>query len=323
MELPDLSLLSPYGHKILDCERLRGGGNNRLYKLSFEKDVAVAKYYYKDDKKRAFHDVGFSELLANSGVTNIARPLWSDIENNVAIFSYINGDACTHISKSLIFSAAEFIQSINRQEIRNHCSPELLAAEASFSSYGYRRILLNRVERLTAIKPHSEIDLLAHEFINDKLLPLVMQLEVVDECEVLPQENRVLSPSDFGFHNCLRVDEKLYYFDFEYAGWDDPCKLVADFFSHPAYKADLIYVKDFINIAFSPSMVSDIKHRISSIFYMIRLKWLCILLNEFDHDGRNRREQALECDINQRKLQQLHKAQYAFENINQDINQYL
>jgi hypothetical protein len=323
MKLPDLSLLSPYGHKILDCERLRGGGNNRLYKLTFEKDVAVAKYYYKDDKKRAYHDVVFSEMLANSGVTNIARPLWSDIENNVAIFTYINGEACSQISKSLIFNAAEFIQTINRQEIRNRCSTELLAAEASFSSYGYRRILLNRVARLTAVRPRSEIDLLAFDFINDKLRPLIMELEEVDEGEVLLQEKRVLSPSDFGFHNCLKVREKLYYFDFEYAGWDDPCKLVADFFSHPAYEADLIYLKDFINIAFSPSIVSDITHRISSVFYMIRLKWLCILLNEFDHDGRNRRKQALECDIDERKLQQLRKAQYAFENINQDINQYL
>ena len=43
-----------------------------------------------------------------------------------------------------------------------------------------------------------------------------------------------LSPSDFGFHNAL-VDERagLTFLDFEYAGRDDPAKLVSDFFCQP------------------------------------------------------------------------------------------
>src|SRR6185503_11886129 len=41
-----------------------------------------------------------------------------------------------------------------------------------------------------------------------------------------------LSPSDFGYHNAvLADDETVRFFDFEYAGWDDPAKLVCDFFN--------------------------------------------------------------------------------------------
>ena len=42
---------------------------------------------------------------------------------------------------------------------------------------------------------------------------------------------KTVSPSDFGFHNCLRnLDGNLIFFDFEYFGWDDPVKLISDFY---------------------------------------------------------------------------------------------
>ena len=50
----------------------------------------------------------------------------------------------------------------------------------------------------------------------------------------LDTQESVLSPSDFGFHNALLgPDGKLCFIDFEYAGWDDPAKLICDFFCQP------------------------------------------------------------------------------------------
>ena len=49
----------------------------------------------------------------------------------------------------------------------------------------------------------------------------------------LDQQDRCLSPSDFGFHNALAQGETVRFIDFEYAGWDDPAKTVCDFFHHP------------------------------------------------------------------------------------------
>ena len=44
----------------------------------------------------------------------------------------------------------------------------------------------------------------------------------------------IISPSDFGFHNTLvRPDGELQFLDFEYAGFDDPAKLVGDFYACP------------------------------------------------------------------------------------------
>ena len=47
----------------------------------------------------------------------------------------------------------------------------------------------------------------------------------------LEEDEKIISPSDFGLHNAkLGEDGKLAFFDFEYAGWDDPAKTIADFF---------------------------------------------------------------------------------------------
>ena len=52
--------------------------------------------------------------------------------------------------------------------------------------------------------------------------------------EELRQETMCIFSSDFGFHNAL-IDESgtVYLLDFEYAGWDDPAKLVCDFSNQP------------------------------------------------------------------------------------------
>ena len=44
---------------------------------------------------------------------------------------------------------------------------------------------------------------------------------------------KIISPSDIGFHNILYKDNKLFFIDFEYAGWDDCFKMIADLVLQP------------------------------------------------------------------------------------------
>ena len=62
--------------------------------------------------------------------------------------------------------------------------------------------------------------------------------EAVEADQPLDPAERCLSPSDFGFHNAILAnDGRLRFIDFEYAGWDDPSKLICDFFCQPAVPA--------------------------------------------------------------------------------------
>jgi thiamine kinase-like enzyme len=55
----------------------------------------------------------------------------------------------------------------------------------------------------------------------------------LDENNPLPKSQKILSPSDFGMHNAIfDCTGHFTFIDFEYFGWDDPAKLVADFLHH-------------------------------------------------------------------------------------------
>ena len=100
----------------------------------------------------------------------------------------------------------------------------------------------------------------------------------------------MLSPSDFGFHNALRTgDGTLVFIDFEYAGIDDCCKLVGDFFSQPRIPVSIEYLSLFLDNAFTPQQNTMIRARLPVILPLVRLKWCCILLNEFLRVGASRR----------------------------------
>jgi thiamine kinase-like enzyme len=66
--------------------------------------------------------------------------------------------------------------------------------------------------------------------IKERTFDITHSKHVEIEKELDPGDRR-LSPSDFGFHNIIVIsDWMLKFIHFEYAGWDDPAKMVCDFF---------------------------------------------------------------------------------------------
>ena len=97
-----------------------------------------------------------------------------------------------------------------------------------------------------------------------------------------------LSPSDFGFHNAL-VDEtgRLSFLDFEYAGRDDPAKLVSDFFCQPEIPVPLRYHAGFVaRLAEGLELDEAGRARCRMLLDAYRVKWTCIILNDFLPLGR-------------------------------------
>lgn len=106
----------------------------------------------------------------------------------------------------------------------------------------------------------------------------------------LAAEHRLLSPSDFGFHNCFVCQGKLRFFDFEYAGWDDPVKTVCDFFCQPSVPVPLTHFEPFAVSLLANS--ADPALELERAFLLLplhRLKWCGILLNELLPIGARRR----------------------------------
>jgi thiamine kinase-like enzyme len=163
----------------------------------------------------------------------------------------------------------------------------------------------------------------AHDFIQGKLIPcwLTMKKNIFVELgnsanainEVIDNNERCLSPSDFGFHNALlEKTGSLRFVDFEYAGWDDPAKLMCDFICQPELPVSETYGLQLMEeVIVSFDQPKPIKLRAERLIPVHRFKWCCILLNEFRAEDRRRRDHA-GLDSENLLDQQLDKAKQYF-----------
>ena len=108
--------------------------------------------------------------------------------------------------------------------------------------------------------------------LQDRTEHLLSQGHCADALD--PQE-RCVSPSDFGFHNAIRTTSGVKFFDFEFAGWDDPAKTVADFDLQPR-----VPVSPKAQALAEAIEAWDERHsaRHQALAPILKLKWVCIIL---------------------------------------------
>ena len=169
-------------------------------------------------------------FLKKSNYLRVPRVVAVDQDKNLGLFSWLEGQAVEKITRCHIEQCVSFIVQINQKlpqpgEIG-------LASEACTNEQQHPEHVLRRVNQLLEIQEQTSIHQLALEWIRSVLRPKFQQiylgLREFGKDRITPNKNLelILSPSDFGFHNILEHQGQLSFLDFEYAGWDDPAKLV-------------------------------------------------------------------------------------------------
>jgi hypothetical protein len=194
------------------------------------------------------------------------------------------------------------------------------AAEACISLRVLREQVTTRFTRLCAQEEDSINVRNMQAFVRETLTPLwhkrlnkALQgyalLGRSPDAE-LPADERILSPSDFGCHNAIRQpDGTTAFVDFEYFGWDDPVKLMADFVLHPAMSLDEKQQDFFLRGVLPLFENTDASQRLPLLRPLFAVKWSCILLNEFlSADSTTRHFTAGHSSMNTLRETQLAKA---------------
>ena len=284
-------------------ERLpKGGRNSRIYRVKCDAGEYALKQFpsrASDPRDRLGTEVGALKLMECNGVTAVPRVVGVDETHGFALLTWIDGAAITDIANSDIDTAADFLAEIHALRIVPAAQEQPLAAEACLSGLEIERQI---AERFTRLQRTKESDLL---LFLDKTFAQSLEYERnkarskaqaagLDFAGELPQEWRSLAASDFGFHNSLRrKDGSLAFVDFEYFGWDDPAKLIADILLHPGkvlkapqrrrfrQRAERLYGTD-----------RSFATRLDAYLPLFGLRWVLILLNEFIPDRWQRRVSA-------------------------------
>ena len=296
--------------------------------LSDGRRVLLKEYFHHpgDRRDRLNAEFAFLRFAWDHGVRAIPQPLSCDPVNRLGLYAFVEGRRLRpgEITASHVTLAADFLHDLRRLQDRRAATQLPSASEACFSLAEHLQCVEQRINRLFEIEETDDTYSEARKFVEQDLAPTwkrVLQAVHLAAAEqhvpldgVLNTRERCLSPSDAGFHNALLApDGTLYFLDFEYAGWDDPAKLVCDFFCQvqvpvPREHYD-VFVRPLLAEAFRPE---QLERRIGLLLPVYQLKWCCILLNEFVASSRARRRFSKgAADQADREKEQLCKARLA------------
>ena len=272
---------------------LPGGRNNKVWRVDVAGGPFLLKQYHwssDDPRDRLGQEWAFLEYLRAVRCTRAPRPLARDPATHCALLEFIPGapPSPAEIGPTDIDAAVDFFRAMNTSREQAAALPPV--SEACFSLAEHVATTNARVDRLAAIEPQTDIHAEVIRFVAGVLRPRWRDLAARIRrdagavfSQVLPCAERCLSPSDFGFHNSLRqADGSLRFLDFEYAGWDDPAKTLADFRNQPDLLLPAPLADRFLSrsLEFLPAPVALVR-RLQFLDPLYQLKWACICLNPF------------------------------------------
>jgi hypothetical protein len=272
----------------LSVTRLPGGGNNRVYRVETAAGPFLVKEYFRhpaDPRDRLGAEQAFSRFAWDHGIRALPQPLGHERDAGLGLYEFIEGRKLSpgEVTAAHVAEAAAFFTDINRHRTDPAARSLPPASEACFSLAEHLACVDRRLQRLAAIEPESDLHRRAAALVAERLVPAWNEVRAAVAAGEIPlaTAHRVLSPSDFGFHNCLATDSGLKFLDFEYAGWDDPAKTVCDFFCQPAVPVPWEHFEPFLKAAADAAGDPGLSDRVALLLPVYELKWCCIMLNEF------------------------------------------
>jgi hypothetical protein len=317
-------LLSKIGlHTKYHLMLLKGGRNNRAFKLKCDvHEFFLKAYFYSsaDPRDRLNHEFSFTTFAWSNGIHSVPEPLVKLPNHRLALYEFITGKIANYRPTTMndIRQATDFILSVNHYRANDSAEKLPPASEACFSMNDHIKNTAIRVNRLAQIEVADDYDEMAKQQIDQRLLPLWDEvMKNIDARrkkdpfidKTLSADQRWISPSDFGFHNAIEEgDEQLRFIDFEYAGWDDPAKLLCDFANQPdrilESSLSLNFIRDIIAADVNPEFL---QYRYALLEPLYQIKWACIILNDFLPMGGVRRTFTRSANMNENKRAQLEK----------------
>jgi hypothetical protein len=284
-----------------------GGGNHRVFRVQSSVREYLVKWYFPaghDPGTRLNAEWSFATFAWQRGVRKMPEPIACDPVLGFTVFEFVAGRKLEpgELSAKEVMVAADFLAEVQPEERTTVSASLPAAAESCFSLEEHLRCVRQRLDRIrdeitTGEGRHESA---VRSFLHEGLLPAAESVErqireraAAESMELgaaLPDRARIVSPSDFGFHNALRdANGQWRFFDFEYAGWDDPAKTACDFVCQVAVPVPPPLWHDwFARVTALTNGLTASRIRLLLPWY--RLKWCCIVLNPLLAAGRARRQ---------------------------------
>jgi hypothetical protein len=283
------------GERPLSAEPIPGGANAEVFRvLTGGGAVYCAKRYRRregDPVDRLAAEFGALSFLWAQGVRQVPEPVGAIAGEGIGVYGFVEGRriAAAEVDDALLDQMAAFFLLLHGLRAAPGAAALPVAREACFSLDAHRGLIAGRLHRLREAGAGGAL----RRFLDGEFAPLLERVRAavaagaaragIDPAADLPGAERTLSPSDAGFHNTLlRPDGTLVFLDFEYFGWDDPAKLVADFFLQPQAPLAPPLRSGFL-ARLAPGLAGrpGFRERLALLYPLLALKWCLIMLNVY------------------------------------------
>lgn len=303
-------IYSNFKIKIFKITEFKTGRNNKVFKVHIKNNKYVLKFFSSKSysyKPRMKREINFLKLANSLNIDNVPLLISYSFKENYIFISYLEGCQLSLISKNDLRSISNFIHIINKNKKRY-----VIKAIDCCNSLKDHINLINKKYRFFIKKANLNKDV--SHFLKYKFLPkknLIIQNiknNIIKKklYKRNTQKEKIISPSDLSLLNLKKNKKKLYYFDFEYAGLDDPLKLICDIICNPSNK--------FSNKnLFSETILNNFglikkHHNLLDLFIPLhKLKWCLIILNEFIDEKNETRKFANYYESKKSKIIQVNK----------------
>ena len=291
---PDFALhwAKELGASVDSLTPLKGGINNQVFSCSVGADQSkrfvIKGYAPRGSSDRMTAEVEFLRYAGLVSPNYVPSLLAEDVGRRCVVLEYLDGQpyvAGVSPSEQDVLQAGNFFSLLNADKLLAKKYVKQSAAEGFLSLSEHLENVSKRLNQLST--EHLPVGMR----FNSKALvqKIFQQLDVVTndtktfiEKGLIQDQIRIddccVSPSDFGFHNAFRSADGVKFFDFEFAGWDDPAKLMVDFMLQPRMPVAPNLANTFFR-SVTPFGSDKLMDRIVVLGPILRLKWLCIMLS--------------------------------------------
>jgi Phosphotransferase enzyme family len=278
---------------ISQATLLAGRGNSRVYRLSSSgqaRQYALKIYPDRqlDARPRLETERTACQLLSASRYP-VPAPVASDPQLGWGVFEWVEALPASPVSPAFVTQSLAFVKRLYRDRTAWRQNSQIPAAsEACLSGAELLHQIQQRLGRLTLGAAPQDATLAT--FLTDDFGPVLAH--AADQARqkfgdtfglALPPCWQCPSPSDFGHHNALQAsDGRWHFIDFEYFGWDDPVKLVADAYWHPGMGLGPELQEQWLT-ACRDLFADDpgFAERLAAYLPLHGLKWCLVLLNAY------------------------------------------
>jgi hypothetical protein len=275
--------------EISKADLKMGRANSRVYKLS---SIDAKSYLLKiyPDQQTDLRPRLETEFAAIQILSEISYPVGTAVACELnfgwGIYEWLDGTPVDNCDETFIQDSINFIQRLYTDSHHTAAFTQFgFASEACLSGVEISDQIETRINKLLIVSDPALTMFIDHDFapVLEMALKNATSLRGNLFDEILHQRYQIASPSDFGAHNALRLSSgKVMFYDFEYFGWDDPVKLVSDFYWHPGMALSTKtrrFWRDSATAIFNAD--HDFSARLMAYLPLFGLRWCLIILNAF------------------------------------------